>query len=113
MGWNLRLPQEGNEEAGLMPNAPSKNVKSLNRWSPNPAPVRPEELPDYLFRELNRLGDILFNIDTFRLEETNVDPSDNDGKPRNGDIRYADGTNWNPGSGEGIYAYTNDAWAKL
>ena len=42
-----------------------------------------------------------------------VDPSDNDGKPRNGDIRYADGTNWNPGSGEGIYAYTNDAWAKL
>lgn len=109
MGWNLRLPQEGNEEAGLMSNAPSKDFKSVNRWSPNPAPARPEELPDYLFRELNRLGDIVFNLDTFRLEETNVEPV----KPRNGDIRYADGTNWNPGSGEGIYAYTNDAWAKL
>ena len=38
----------------------------------------------------------------------------NMGKPRNGDIRYADGTNWNPGgTGEGIYAYVNGAWAKL
>jgi hypothetical protein len=46
--------------------------------------------------------------------QANVDPSDNDGKPRNGDVRYADGTNWNPGgTGEGIYAYTDDAWAKL
>jgi len=52
------------------------------------------------------------------LEPTNVDPKDQGGddigKPRNGDIRYADGTNWNPGgTGEGIYAYTNGAWAKL
>jgi hypothetical protein len=95
-----------------MANAPSKNVKSVNRWSPNPAPVDPLQLPDYLFSELNRLGDIVFNLDTFRLEVTNT-PS-GPPKPRNGDIRYADGTNWNPGgTGEGIYAYTNDAWAKL
>lgn len=26
-------------------------------------------------------------------------------KPRTGDIRNADGTRWNPGSGEGIYRY--------
>ena len=59
---------------------------------------------------LNRLGDILFNLDTFRLEPTHVDPA----KPRDGDIRYADGTNWNPGSGgEGIYAYFNNTWNKL
>ena len=56
---------------------------------------------------LHRMDWMWYNI------QANVDPSDNDGKPRNGDIRYADGTNWNPGSGEGIYAYTNDAWAKL
>jgi hypothetical protein len=101
-----------------MPNAPSKNVKSVNRWTPNPAPVDNENLSDYLFHELNRLSDILFNLDVFRLEQTNVDPDNFGGlargKPRNGDIRYADGTNWNPGgTGEGIYAYTNDAWAKL
>ena len=95
-----------------MANAPSKNFKSVNRWSPNPAPVKPEDLPDYLFSELNRLGDILFNLDTFRLEPTNVAPT----KPRDGDIRYADGANWNPGSGQGIYAYIDDgspAWEKL
>ena len=93
-----------------MANAPSKVVKSVNRWTPNPAPVSNENLSDYLFHELNRLSDVLFNLDVMRLEETNVAPA----KPRNGDIRYADGTNWNPGgTGEGIYAYTNDAWAKL
>ena len=52
-----------------------KDFKSVNRWSPNPAPVAPEQLPDYLFNELNRLGDIVFNLDTFRLEQTNVEPS--------------------------------------
>jgi len=93
-----------------MANAPSKNVKSVNRWSPNPAPVDPAQLPDYLFSELSRVGSIIFNLDTFRLEPTYVAPE----KPRAGDIRYADGTNWNPGSGgEGIYAYFNNTWNKL
>ena len=100
-----------------MPNHSSKVVKSVNRWTPNPAPINNDQLSDYLFHELNRLSDIIFNLDVFRLEQTNVDPDDfggaSRGKPRNGDIRYADGTNWDPGSGEGIYAYTNDAWAKL
>jgi hypothetical protein len=87
-----------------------KDVKSVNRWTPNPAPLNNEQLSDYLFHELNRLSDIIFNLDVMRLEQTNVEPT----KSRNGDIRYADGTNWNPGgTGEGIYAYTNDAWAKL
>ena len=93
-----------------MANAPSKDVKSVNRWSPNPAPVDPAQLPDYLFSELSRVGSIIFNLDTFRLEPTYVAPE----KPRAGDIRYADGTNWNPGSGgEGIYAYFNNTWNKL
>ena len=101
-----------------MANAPSKNIKSVNRWTPNPAPLNNEQLSDYLFHELNRLSDVIFNLDVFRLEPTNVEPKDegglNRGKPRNGDIRYADGTNWNPGgTGEGIYAYINGAWAKL
>ena len=87
-----------------------KDVKSVNRWSPNPAPVAPEALPDYLFNELINVGDIIFNLDTFRLEETNTEPT----KPRYGDIRYADGTNWDPGgTGEGIYAYFNATWNKL
>ncbi|MBN1600654.1 MAG: hypothetical protein JW915_03545 [Chitinispirillaceae bacterium] len=30
-----------------------------------------------------------------------------------GMIAYANGTNWNPGSGKGIYAYYNSTWNKL
>ena len=92
-----------------MANASVKNVKSVNRWTPNPAPINNDQLSDYLFHELNRLSDIIFNLDVMRLEQTNVAPE----KARDGDIRYADGTNWNPGSGAGIYAYVGGAWTKL
>lgn len=34
-------------------------------------------------------------------------------KPRDGDIRYADGSYWNPGAGKGIYAYNGTAWVKM
>jgi hypothetical protein len=101
-----------------MANAPVKNIKSVNRWTPNPAPVNNENLSDYLFSELNRLSDIIFNLDVMRLEQTNKDPENTTigidrGKPRDGDIRYADGTNWDPGSGIGIYAYIGGSWTKL
>lgn len=97
-----------------MANAPSKNVKSVTRWTPNPSPVGEENLSDYLYSELNRLSDTLINIDLNRIEETNVDPAQGSGKPRSGDIRYADGTNWNPlGEGKGLYIYDGSAWKNL
>ena len=34
-------------------------------------------------------------------------------RPRDGWVVYADGTSWNPGSGEGIYHYTNGAWVRM
>ena len=52
---------------------------------------------------------VVFNLDTFRLEPTFVAPP----KKRDGDIRYADGTKWNPSGGEGIYAFFNNTWNKL
>ena len=63
-----------------------KDVKSVNRWSPNPAPVEPEQLPDYLFNELNRLGDIIFNIDMLQLAQTNVAPGSETRKTKPRDI---------------------------
>jgi hypothetical protein len=33
--------------------------------------------------------------------------------PYDGMIVYTDGVSWNPGSGQGIYAYYNSAWNKL
>jgi len=89
-----------------MANAPVKNIKSVNRWTPNPAPVNNEKLSDYLFSELNRLSDIIFNLDLMRLEQTNQSVE----KPRDGDIRYADGTNWNPGQGQNLYYYDGTNW---
>jgi len=33
--------------------------------------------------------------------------------PYDGMIVYANGVDWNPGSGEGVYAYYNSQWNKL
>jgi len=68
-----------------------------------------ESLCDQLDREHNTIAQV-FNLQDFvKLEETNVAPE----KPRAGEVRYADGTNWNPGSGIGIYAYYSGTWNKL
>lgn len=34
-------------------------------------------------------------------------------RPRQGMRRYADGTQWNPGSGAGLYRYDGSAWRFL
>ena len=34
-------------------------------------------------------------------------------KPREGWVAYANGTNWNPGAGAGVYEYRAGAWVKL
>ena len=89
-----------------MANAPSKVVKSVNRWTPNPAPVSNENLSDYLYHELNRLSDVLFNIDVMRLESTHRVPE----KARAGDIRYSDGSDWATGQGKNLYYYNGTNW---
>jgi hypothetical protein len=88
-----------------------KVVKSVTHYQPSPLPINQENLGLYLTTELKKLGDILFNQATFRLERTHTAPT----RPRGGDIRYADGTNWDPGSGEGIYFYkeSTSAWVQL
>lgn len=44
-----------------------------------------------------------------RLPELTAAPS----SPVDGDFVYADGTSWNPGSGEGTYERRASAWVKL
>lgn len=34
-------------------------------------------------------------------------------RPREGMIVCADGTNWDPGGGKGIYAFLDGSWSKL
>lgn len=66
------------------------------------------ELRHYLDEELRRIADLV-NQDIAFTEPLNSEPS----KPENGMIVYADGTDWNPGSGEGFYGYESGAWVKL
>jgi len=44
------------------------------------------------------------------LDQQNAAPA----RPQDGQIAYADGTNWNPGGGgQGIYCYYGGAWNRL
>ena len=80
------------------------------RFSPRTAPGEPEEIPTYLdemFLELSAVTNLLRDG---HLDVSYEEPD----KPYQGDIRYADGTSWDPGSGEGIYFYNAaGSWVKL
>ena len=83
---------------------------SVVRYEPGPLPENVEDLGGYVVSELKRLGYIILNQCLVRIDRTHVEPP----KPRTGDIRYADGTDWNPASGgEGIYFYNGTSWVKL
>ena len=81
------------------------------RFTKSPVPSKAEELSAYLQAELDKISAVINNIADGHFDVSNVEPS----KPRTGDIRYADGSNWNPGStGEGVYIYlSTGAWSKL
>lgn len=70
-----------------------------------------QALASYLENELQALSSSLVeNIIALELGPTFVPPD----KPRQGMIVYADGTKWNPGSGEGPYAFGSDlTWHPL
>ena len=74
-----------------------------------PTPIEsedPAELRRWVREELARIS-IVFEMALARnVEFLNVAPA----KPREGMICGADGTNWDPGSGKGIYAYYDSAW---
>lgn len=79
-------------------------------YTPEPPPITVEaELQEYLMRELGRVGDSIRFAEEIILSNTNVAPT----KPEEGTILYADGVNFNPGSGEGFYGYINGAWVKI
>ena len=51
----------------------------------------------------------VYSSDFLYLKQRNVALE----RPRDGQIVYADGTNWNPGSGKGIYAYNGSAYVQV
>lgn len=81
-------------------------------YVPELVPDEFEDIPEFLRRELDKLRQSAPVSDVFFLQETNSAPD----KPTNGEMRLADGTNWDPiAAGRGIYWYDGDAaaWVKL
>ena len=81
------------------------------KYTKSPVPSDPSDLSAYLQSELDRISAIVNNIADGHFDTTSVAPS----KPRAGDVRYADGTNFNPGHGKALYYYdgVDGHWHKL
>lgn len=79
-------------------------------YIPDYAPLNPAMLPEYLNGEYQKLEQSLLSRKlVFRLDTSNVAPAN----PRDGDTVLADGVNWNPSGGQGVYTYYNSMWNKL
>jgi len=76
------------------------------RYTPSIAPNNPEELPQYIKKELDSISAIVNNQADGHLDKVHVEPP----RPRAGDIRYADGSDWNPGQGDNLYYYDGTVW---
>jgi hypothetical protein len=81
-----------------------------SKYYPEPVPFT-DDLPyirEFLGREFSRILAAFEGVTEIELEALALEPV-----AREGMIKYADGTNWDPGAGEGIYAYVSGAWRKL
>jgi len=80
------------------------------RFDPSLCPADIEDIPKFIDNMFLEIAAVLEVVRDGHLDVSNTEPA----KPQQGDIRYADGTNWNPGAGEGIY-FRNAAaaWVKL
>lgn len=73
-------------------------------------PGSAESLPAFLDQELSNIEQAQYGPFPFvRLEVVHTPP----GKVFDGMAVLADGTNWNPGSGGGVYCYRAGAWRFL
>lgn len=72
----------------------------------------PEELQgliDYIHQELSKIQEATSETTVLELRPIHVEPV----RKREGMIVYADGTDWNPGSGAGVYYYNGASWVAM
>ena len=85
-------------------------VKEYIRFTPELTPPDMETVQAVVDRNFFTVQTVLDSVQDGHLDVVYEEPD----KPNQGDIRYADGTSWNPGSGEGIYFYNSAGnWVKL
>ncbi len=72
-------------------------------------PIDPAQGVVYLADRLQQIYAALKNLEAALFKFRAAAPE----KPREGDLAAADGTNWNPGAGKGLYEYVDSLWAPL
>jgi len=77
--------------------------------TPPDNPSQADDLVSWIRGELDAISKAMQEPDFLTFKVWNTPPP----KPREGSQAFADGTNWNPGSGKGFYEYRSGAWQKL
>lgn len=87
-----------------------KSIASI-QYTQAPAPnTIDQDLRRYLTGEFQKIAAAIGLLAVGHVDVTHVAPP----RPRDGDVRLADGTHWNPtGGGKGFYGYYDGAWHKL
>lgn len=76
----------------------------------NLPPANPEQLGPWVYQELNRIANAAREAkEMVNLVVLHAEPA----KCENGNLVFADGSHWNPGSGAGFYGRVNNQWVKL
>jgi len=80
-------------------------------YRPGPVPQDGQSLRGWLAQQVRQIADALRapEVTSIHIEPRGAVPV----KMADGDIVFADGSNWNPGSGAGVYARISGAWVKL
>ena len=68
-----------------------------------------KDVSDWAYDEFKEVEKGFQDLDRIRLATSFVEPA----KKRDGDIAFADGTEWDPGNGEGLYIYHSGTWNAL
>lgn len=85
------------------------NNSSTPGYQPEDPPADPGQLQRFLREELRRIKAAYDALADGFLPPVYAPPA----KPRDGMLRNADGTQWNPGSGKGLYRYDGTTWKFL
>lgn len=78
-------------------------------YRPNVPPRDPSELPGFLEEELRKIANAFTEQDRIYMRVLHEEPI----RPREGQLVWADGTDWDPGAGAGPYAYIGGVWVEL
>ena len=88
-------------------------TNNSNGYTPDQPPEDDKELQRYLYNELTKISTAITALSLGHLDKTTVLPT----KPRDGDIRYADGVNWLPNGAGGVgiwyYKALTSTWVQL